>query len=86
MSAVCLWVGQLTVKSTAAWTLSHMAKGGGVSGRPFVEAGLLPILATVLQDHSVRGREQTGGEEWWACGGRGGSDLRQMSGVLRCVG
>lgn len=38
-----------------------MAKGGGVSGRPFVEAGLLPILAAVLQDHSVRGREQTRG-------------------------
>ena len=60
-----------------------MAKGGGVSGRPFVEAGLLPILAAVLQDHSVRGRAD---RAVTTCGGlvgaEGAGDARQISCVF----
>lgn len=47
---LCSNLSQPSLQSTAAWALSHLAKGSETSARPFAEAGLFPVLATRLRD------------------------------------
>jgi hypothetical protein len=39
---------QVSLRSTAAWALSNLAKGARTSARPFFEAGLFPLVVQTL--------------------------------------
>jgi hypothetical protein len=45
-----------SLRTTAAWALSNLAKGAGTSAEPFFNAGLFDVIAEVFA-HLVGGPE-----------------------------